>query len=198
MSLIITKTVQVLKSFLAHPRIFLEGLLVAAIVVTGWLYNKKSQELLDARAEYGQLADNLREQITIRNNEIEVLKRGADGKVKREVVYVPPEGWYRIVTPLDGSKPSVVVKDKGFTLKPGFGGVYGSYGFSGVLDVKLAYFKRYSAGVNGNTHMAGVFISRHIDDIMWGRPANVEPFIGYALIKRLDVSPLSIGIRANF
>ena len=187
-----------LKALLLKPRLLLELLMVVSIIITGWLYNRKTQELLDAKAQYGQLAESLKEQITIRNNQIEILRRGKDGTVQRELVYLPPEGWYRFITPLDGSAPVIKIKDKGFTCRPGFGGAYGSYGFSGILDLKLAYFKRYSAGVNANTHMAGVFVSRHLDDIIWGHPANAEVFIGYGLLRGAGVQPISAGVRSNF
>ena len=197
-NLTLTKMGQVLKLAFANIRITVEILLVAAIIIGGWMYNKQQQKLLDIQASNGILADNLQEQITIKNGEIEVLKRKKDGKVEREYVYMPPEGWYRIQYYVGSSTPTITIKTKGFCLRPGFGAIYGSYGLSGELDLKLAYLSRYSAGIHGNTHMLGAFVSRHLDDLIWGHPKNVEFFVGYGLIRRTDVAPLSAGIRSNF
>jgi hypothetical protein len=88
------------------------------------------------------------------------------------------------------------IKDKGFCFKPGFGYEY-SAGFSPRLDIKFGFFKRYSALIGGGRGGADVSLSRHIDDIVWGKPQNVEVFAGYRII-RIGGAYYVFGLRSNF
>ena len=94
----------------------------------------------------------------------------------------------------------VTVKDKGFTVKPGFGLEWAGYGISPRLDLKLYYYKRYSLLFGGGRDGLDVSVSRHLDDILFWHPQNVELFAGYLFlpighdVQRLPV----VGLRSNF
>ena len=186
---------------LSRIRLVFEGLLVAAFVIGGWMYNRQQEKLADTEAkleEGGRLAEDLREQVRVSNGRIEMLKRDSEGKVRREVVYLPPEGEYKIQYHIRSSTPVVTIKDKGFCLRPGFGATLTSKGLTPRLDLKWAFWGRYSALGGVNRYGAGVGISRHLDDILWGHPQNIEFFLEYKPWLFSDVRPIMGGIRTNF
>ena len=94
--------------------------------------------------------------------------------------------------------PIIDIKDKGFTLHPGFGFEVSPDGWSPRLDLKFIYFKRWSALLGGSGLGVGVGVSRHLDDILWFRPANVELFGQYNFLPLKDKSIGTVGLRANF
>jgi hypothetical protein len=92
----------------------------------------------------------------------------------------------------------ITVKDRGFTFKPGFGMEWSSKIMPDTrLDFKFAYFKRYSALVGGSKGAVGLSVSRHLDDILWFRPMNIELFGQYNLL-RFNNTRWSFGLRSNF
>lgn len=226
-----------LKWAINNARLALELLLVIALVIGGWMYNRQQEKLRQVQAETGQLEDGLKQQITIRNGQIEVLRRDND-KLSRNQTYVPPEGYIIIkqadlsqlskdyqdlmdklshaTTPEERKKleaeikallaklnsgsqgVTVVVKDKGFTLRPGIGIEGSSRGIEPRLDIKWAYYKRYSALLGGSRAGVDISVSRHLDDIIWGHPQNVELFGGYKIVPLYGGSWYTAGLRLNF
>ena len=206
---ILTKLGLAISWLISKPRLLFEIVLVAALLVAGFLYRKQEVALAEAQVQYGKLAANLQQQITIKNNEIQVLKR-IKGKVELQTVYVPGEGHIIIQqsTPtvhyVYGSSYTVpgditvIVKTKGWCFRPGMGLGYGPKGFQGLLDAKFGYYSRYSSLATVTKSSIGVSISRHIDDIMFFKPENVEVFATYNLIKQQEASSFLVGIRSNF
>ena len=187
---------------LGHTRLTIELLLVLALILAGYLYRRQERQLRESQTQYGILAESLQQQIVIKDNEIKVLKR-KNGKVETKVVYVPIESPiiidYPIPTPLNPNpQPIMHYKLKGWCFKPGMGLAYGLDGFQGRLDAKVAYKDRLSMIVGGSLKGIGVGVSRHVDDILWFRPSNLEVFVSYDIIHKADVSPVLIGIRSNF
>ncbi len=191
-----------IKWVIGNLRLALELLLVAALLVAGWMYRRQERKLEAAAASYAQLADNLQQQITIKNGEIEVLKRKGE-KVIVKKVYVPVESpiIIHIPKPTTGNptpEPVITLKRKGFCLRPGFGMEYGGKGLQGHLDAKWGYWDRYSGIAGGSRYNLGVGVTRHLDDVLWFRPQNIEFFLLYSPIRSEVVSPVSIGVRSNF
>jgi hypothetical protein len=218
-----------------HPRLTLELALVGLLLFIGWRYNRAQDELSKSRLESGQLEEGLRQEIRVRNGQLEVLRK-EKGKVVVERVYVPPEGAVfikqkdleelhkkyrellaragqattpeererlqreidRLMGELNKPDTEIVVRDKGFTLRPGFGVEWAGQGIGPRLDLKWAYYKRYSFLVGGGKSGADVSISRHIDDLVWGRPQNVEVFGGWKFLRMPGASQVVFGLRANF
>ena len=219
-----------------NARLFLELVLVAAILVTGWMYNRKTAELRQAELKAGQLADGLQSQIRLKDGQLEVLRRKADGTVSSETTYVPPEGYItiketdlkdlrtryeellrklatatdpdeikrlkaeidRILGTLKNPTVTVEVKDKGFCLRPGIAMEYGGMGLQLRGDLKLAYWKRYSAEVGGSKYGLDISASRHLDDILWGKPQNLEAWFGYKFLRMNDGNAVAGGLRLGF
>lgn len=186
----------------ANKRLFFELVLIAAVLVAGWLYRRQERKLQDAREQYATLADNLQQQITIKDGEIQVLKRKGD-KVVVKKIYVPVEGpvviQYVKPTPDNPNPdPILIVKTRGLCFRPGIGLEMGSKGLQGRLDAKWGYWGRYSGLVGGTKYGLGIGVSRHVDDVLWFKPRNTEVFVQYSILRHLDWAPIAIGIRTNF
>jgi hypothetical protein len=190
-------------------------ILIAALVLGGYMYNKKQAELDTLKIESEKLEAGLNAKITMMGNEIKILKRKKDGSTSSQTIYSPPEGGPTIIVPSTGThinhntsiihipQPNgpdilIMIKDRGFCFRPGMGIGFGNNGFQGHLDAKFAYFKRYSGIVTGSKTSLGVAITRHLDDMLWFRPLNVEAFVAYNPIISSKGSRYTIGIRSNF
>lgn len=186
----------------SNLRLFIEILLVAALFIAGWLYRVQERKLEAAKAEYGKLADNLQSQITIRDGQITILKRQG-GKVITNTVYVPVEGPVIIIQPKPtqgdpNPDPIIQVKTKGWCFRPGIGAEIASMGLQARLDAKVAYWERYSGLVGGTRYGAGIAVSRHLDDVLWFKPRNIEAFVSYNILRAAGLTPVTIGVRSNF
>lgn len=226
----------VMRWIVSRPRLALEASLVAALLFIGFRFNTAQSALAKANLDKGKLADGLRQEISVRDGQIDILKR-ENGKTISTHIYVPPEGSVVIkqkdlqaiqdkqaeltgllskavspaekkllqeeISRLNGqlAKPDVqvTVKDNGLTFTPGFRLGYSGDGIKPGLDIKFAYWGRYSALFGGDTDGLDVSASRHLDDILYGHPRNVELYVGYKLLRFSDGSDrYTIGLRANF
>lgn len=181
-----------------NPRVFVESVMVAALLVGGWLYNRQKAQLAQVQLEHGVIADGLKQQISIRDGQIEVLKK-LKGKVIVEHIYVPVESPVVIQVPDNPNSPVVIItKDRGWTFRPGLGIEWANNGLSPRLDIKLAYYQRYSLLVGGGKGGVDLSASRHLDDILYGSPRNIEAFAGYRFIRMPGGGPVVVGLRMNF
>jgi hypothetical protein len=191
------KTNKAISWVVQHPRLAFDLLLICFIIVSGWLYNRKVAELDALQANMGKLALNLKEQVTIRDGQVEILKRiGGNTIVKK--YYLPPEAPFIIQVSSSTGETNVISKTKGMTAKPGFGAEWGGKGIQPYMDLKWAYWGRYSGLVGGSLKGIGPGISRHLDDVLWGRPRNAELFLNYKVIRDPSYPSVVIGVRSNF
>lgn len=94
---------------------------------------------------------------------------------------------------------AVTVVDHGFTFKPGYGLDWSNQGVKPRLDFKYYYYRRYGLIAGGGPNGLGPGISRHLDDIIWGNPQNVEAFLQYNAIRFYGGSAnVTVGVRSNF
>ena len=232
---IIIKLTDAMKWAFNNRRLVAEAVLIACLIFLGWQYNRKQEELSRVRLEKGQMEEGLKQEIRVRDGQLEVLRK-EKGKVTVERVYVPPEGSVfikqkdldelykkykelvvklgqamtpeererlqreieRLMGELKKPDTEIVIKDRGFTIKPGLGAEWSGIGIGPRLDLKLFYFKRYSALIGGGRGGVDVSASRHLDDILWGRPSNIEAFLGYKFLVMPGYGPVVLGIRMNF
>lgn len=124
---------------------------------------------------------------------MELLKKSATAEEKESL-----EEEIRKLREQLGSDVIITVKDKGFTVRPGFGIEWAGYGLSPRLDLKLAYYKRYSLLVGGGKDGVDVSASRHLDDIIFGRPQNLEIFAGWLFLPMRGNRMPVLGLRSNF
>ena len=222
-----------------HPRLALEATLVAALVVGGWLYNRKVAQLHDASLQAGKLEDGFRQQIKLKDGQLEIL-RMENGKLSSHTQYVPPEGSIVIkerdlkdlhakyqallaklrdaMTPEEREKLQkeidhllsllsagdgvviVDVKTEGFLWPPrwGAGLEWGNRGIQPRIDTKWAFWDRYSVILGGSKMGVDIGGSRHLDDVLWGRPQNLEVFGGYKFIRLNGGESWAAGLRMGF
>ena len=103
---------------------------------------------------------------------------------------------------IDTPGGTVLVRDRGLTAKPGFGifwdGGYNDRAAVPALDLKLLFWKRWSAGLGSTLNAPYVWGSRHLDDLTFGIVANTEFSIGYGKpYNDFEKSLLMLGLRTN-
>ncbi len=136
-------------------------LLLAGLLFSNWYRGRKIDELA---AQTGTLSDSQAALVVVKDNKLTATVRQADGSVKTEVKYLPPEGRAEVVQPTDGAT-EISVKRAGFTFRPAVQGLLGEELKAG-LGARLVYFDRYGAGVGLDTDLEGyLFVDRRLDDL---------------------------------
>ena len=235
----LTLTLAVIARFIrwcwTHKRTAAESALCLAFLFLGWRYNSDGARLRRQAAEAQGLAAGVSLQLKMTQNQLEISRRDASGKIVYRNVYVPAEGGVTIDqkeraasqsrlddlaarlksalaagnaglagslrTQIDQVDPSLAIKiqDHGFTVKPGYGFDWALAGVRPRLDIKWAYYQRYGLLVGGGANGVGPGISRHLDDVIWGHPANVELFFQWNAVRFYPgYAAYSIGLRSNF
>lgn len=136
-------------------------LVIAGLLVSNWYKGRQIDKL---SAQSGTLSDSQAARVVVKDNKLTATVRQADGTVKTEVKYVPPEGKAEVVQPAEG--PTVIsVKRAGFVFSPAVQGLIGKKLKAGI-GVRLVYFDRYGAGVGLDTDLEGyLFVDRRLDDL---------------------------------
>lgn len=115
-------------------------------------------------AQSGTLPDSQNARVVVKDNKLTATVRQADGGVKTEVKYLPPEGRAEVVQPTEGPT-EISVKRAGFTFRPAVQGLMGQE-LKGGLGARLVYFNRYGAGLGLDTDLEGyLFVDRRLDDL---------------------------------
>ena len=135
--------------------------MIAGLLFSNWWRGRQIDKLA---AQSGTLADSQAARVVVKDNKLTATVRQADGTVKTEVKYFPPEGRAEVVQPTDGST-EISVKRAGFTFRPAVQGLVGKELKAG-LGARLVYFDRYGAGVGLDTDLIGyLFVDRRLDDL---------------------------------
>ena len=135
-------------------------LIIAGLLFSNWWRGRQVDKLA---AQSGTLADSQAARIVVKDNKMTATVRQADGTVKTEVKYLPPEGRAEVVQPTDGPA-EISVKRAGLTFRPAVQGLVGK-ALKGGLGVRLVYFNRYGVGVGLDTDLEGyLFVDRRLDD----------------------------------
>lgn len=136
-------------------------LLLAGLLFSNWWRGRQIDKLA---AQSGTLADSQAARVVVKDNKLTATVRQADGIVKTEVKYVPPEGRAEVLQPTDGTT-EISVKRAGFTFRPAVQGLVGKELKAG-LGARLVYFDRYGAGVGLDTDLElYLFADRRLDDL---------------------------------
>ena len=140
--------------------------LIALLVIAGLLFSNwhKGRQIDKLAAQSGTLPDSQSARVVVKDNKLTATVRQADGSVKTEVKYLPPEGRAEVVQPTEGAA-EITVKRAGFTFRPAVQGLVGKE-LKGGLGARLVYFDRYGAGLGLDTDLEGyVFVDRRLDDL---------------------------------
>ena len=170
--------------------------LAVLLAIFGWRLNRergRSQEL--AAKSVGLPADT-KQVVTIYRDRVVTKWRDGPGKIEYRDRYLPPEGHVEVVTKVDqpDKPPEVIVKDRGFTSRLGGGIVYSGEPLP-MIDLKWAYWRRYSATVGLTPRFGGLGISRHIDDFS---PFHNLEIVGLGGLGWQGRWHYAIGFRFNF
>lgn len=136
-------------------------LLLAGLLFSNWWRGRQIDKLA---AQSGTLPDSQNARVVVKDNKLTATVRQADGGVKTEVKYLPPEGRAEVVQPTEGPT-EISVKRAGFTFRPAVQGLMGQE-LKGGLGARLVYFNRYGAGLGLDTDLEGyLFVDRRLDDL---------------------------------
>lgn len=140
--------------------------LIALLVIAGLLFSNwwRGRQIDKLAAQTGTLPDSQAARVVVKDNKITATVRQADGTVKTQVKYVPPEGRAEVLQPTEGPA-EITVKRAGFTFRPAVQGLIGQE-LKGGLGARLVYFNRYGAGLGLDTDLEGyLFVDRRLDDL---------------------------------
>lgn len=140
--------------------------LIALLVIAGLLFSNwwRGRQIDKLAAQSGTLPDSQAARVVVKDNKLTATVRQADGTVKTEVKYLPPEGRAEVVQPTEGAA-EITVKRAGFTFRPAVQGLLGKELKAG-LGARLVYFDRYGAGLGLDTDLEGyLFVDRRLDDL---------------------------------
>ncbi len=140
--------------------------LIALLVIAGLLFSNwwRGRQIDKLAEQSGTLPYSQAARVVVKDNKLTATVRQADGTVKTQVKYVPPEGRAEVVQPTEGPA-EITVKRAGFTFRPAVQGLIGQE-LKGGLGARLVYFDRYGAGLSLDTDLEGyVFVDRRLDDL---------------------------------
>ena len=136
-------------------------LIIAGLLFSNWHKGRQIDRLAE---QSGTLSDKQAARVEIKDNKLTATVRQADGTVKTEVKYVPPEGRAEVLQPTDGPS-EISIKRAGLTFRPAVHGLVGKELKAG-LGARLAYFDRYGAGIGLDSDFEGyLFVDRRLDDL---------------------------------
>lgn len=171
-------------------------LLAALLALMLWRFNHERGRVRESAAKLESLPSDTKQMVTIYRDRIITKWRDGPTKIEYRDRYLPPEGRAEVVTKVDQPEkpPEVVIKDRGFTSRFGGGIVYAGKPLP-LLDLKWAYWRRYSATVGITPEFVGTGISRHIDDFT--SFTNLE-IMGLGGLDWRGNLRLGLGLRTNF
>lgn len=142
-------------------------LLAALLAMTLWRLNREQGQARELATKLEGLPPDTKQVITLYRDRVVTKWRDGPTKIEYRDRYLPPEGHVEVVTKVDqpGESPEVVIKDKGFTRRLGAGVVYSGEPLP-MIDLKWAYWRRYSVTAGITSRFAGIGISRHVDDVL--------------------------------
>lgn len=195
---VLMKTEHLIKILNNVKNIIIYLFFISLILSLLYIYKNNEQALSGYESAIASLGKKYKKVVYISNNNVKIVYKDKE-KIVEKIVYLPPEGNVIIKDPIKPEDEVVVsIKNKGFTLRPGFGLSYNFNKLYPELDLKLLYYSRYSSGAMIDFSGIGIFVSRHIDDFMPFSAQNVEVFAKYNIKSFKDNNLFSIGIRSNF
>lgn len=171
-------------------------LLALLLAFLFWRLKRERSHAQELAAKVEGLPPNTKQVVTIYRDRVVTKWRDGPAKIEYRDRYLPPEGHVEIVTKVDQSEkpPEVVIKDWGFTTQLGGGLVYSGRPLP-LIDLKWAYWRRYSLTLGLTPRFGGLGISRHVDDFT---PFDNLEILGLAGPDWAGRLRLGIGLRINF
>lgn len=173
--------------------IILLALLLAALF---WRFNRERGRARELAAKIEGLPPNTKQVVTIYRDRVVMRWRDGPTKVEYRDRYLPSEGKVEVVTKEDEPQkpPEVIIKDRGLTAKLGGGVIYAGKPLP-MIDLKWAYWRRYSLTAGLTPEYGGLGLSRHIDDFT---PFHNLEVVGMGGFGWHCERRLGLGVRLNF
>lgn len=171
-------------------------LLAALLALTFWRLNRERGHAQEIAAKLAGLPADTKQVVTVYRDRVVTKWRDGPTKIEYRDRYLPPEGHVEVVTKTDqpGKPPEVVIKDRGFTSRLGGGIVYAGEPLP-LIDLKWAYWQRYSLTLGLTPRFGGVGISRHVEDFT---PFGNLEILGMVGPGWSGNPRFGIGLRTNF
>lgn len=171
-------------------------LLAALLALTFWRLNRERGHARELATKLEGLPPDTKQVVTLYRDRVVTKWRDGPTKIEYRDRYLPPEGHVEVVTKVDQPEkpPEVVIKDRGFTSRLGGGVVYAGEPLP-LIDLKWAYWRRYSLTLGLTPRFGGVGVSRHIDDFTPFGNLEILSLAGPDWAGKLRVG---FGVRCNF
>lgn len=171
-------------------------LLVLLAGILAWRERRISDRAAEQTAKLEGLPSNTKQVITLYRDRVVTKWRDGPTRIEYRDRYLPPEGRVEIVTKVDQPEkpPEVVIKDRGFTSRLGGGVIYAGEVLP-LIDLKWAYWRRYSLTIGVTPAFGGLGCSKHVDNILPFQNLEVIGLIGPSWNGGLR---FGTGIRMNF
>lgn len=171
-------------------------LLVLLAGILAWRERRMSDRAAEQTAKLAGLPPNTKQVITLYRDRVVTKWRDGPSKIEYRDRYLPPEGHVEIVSKVDKPEepPEVVIMERGLTSRLGGGIVYAGEALP-LLDLKWAYWQRYSLTLGLTPRFGGMGVSRHVDDLT---PFGNLEILGMAGSDWMGKPRLGVGFRMNF
>jgi len=171
-------------------------LLAILLALTFWRLKNERGRAQELVAKIEGLPPDTKQVVTIYRDRIVTKWRDGPDKIEYRDRYLPPEGHVEVVTKVGqpDRPPKVVIKDWGFTTRLGGGIVYSGKPLP-LIDLKWAYWRRYSLTFGLTPQFGGLGLSRHVDDFT---PFHNLEIVGMGGIEWTGERRIGIGLRTNF
>lgn len=171
-------------------------LLAALLALTFWRFNREKNHARELATKLEGLPPDTKQVVTLYRDRVITKWRDGQTKIEYRDRYLPPEGTVEVITKVDQMEkpPEVVIKDRGFTSRLGGGVVYAGEPLP-LIDLKWAYWRRYSLTLGLTPRFGGVGVSRHIEDFT---PFQNLEILAMAGLDWGGGQRIAIGLRTNF
>jgi hypothetical protein len=171
-------------------------LLALMLAVLDWQLRHETGRAEQLTAKIEGLPPDTKQTVTIYRDRVVTKWRDGPTKIEYRDRYLPPEGYVEVVSKVDQPEkpPEVMVKDRGFTRRLG-GGLISSGALLPMIDIKWAYWMRYSITTGITPEFGGIGISRHVDDFTPFQNLEIQGLAGLGWGAKFR---FGIGLRTNF
>jgi len=171
-------------------------LLALILAVLYWQLERKTGRAEQLTTRIEGLPPDTKQTVTIYRDRVVTKWRDGPTKIEYRDRYLPPEGHVEVVSKVDQPEksPEVVVKDRGFTRRLGGGLVYAGK-LLPVVDIKFAYWRRYSLTAGITPLFGGIGVSRHVNDFTPFQNLEIQGIAGLGWDAKFC---FGIGLRTNF
>jgi hypothetical protein len=179
---------------LRRPKDALVIALAVVLAFLAWRLGVERRRSRELAAKLEGLPPGTQQLVTVYRDRVVTKWREGPSRIEYRERYLPPEGKLDLVIKDGKPEAEVVIKDRGFTRRWGAGVVYAGEALP-VIDLKWAYWRRYSLTMGLTPRFGGLGLSRHVDDFT---PLQNLEVLGIAGPSWRGDLRFGLGLRTNF